>query len=392
LDLQISRILHAGYIFESLGTRIAFDPIFENPFSRNCYAFPEVIFDPSKIQNLHLDAVFISHYHDDHCSLDSLNNLDRETPIYIYCLFDELILWIQQLGFSNVHSLKLNVPIDVGAFRVTPCRALDLEVDSIFQIEAEGLKVLNVVDSWIDPDTLIQLIASGPWDLILWPFQTMRELEVLTPSRKKAIPAELPEEWIEQLKALRPRFLVPSSCQFVQESWSWYNHALFPITYEYFEQKMAEILPDTKVIRLNPSRAIHLSKKALVTGPSLDWVQIVGNENVDYDFDLSRRIPSTGEIAARFPELSKAQESEVDTYCNLGLLRKYRSMPPTEESYFTPPRVWRLSLFSQNGEVSHYFYRIQENQIERISESLVCSRCQARKVPPYRQQRLSRWG
>ena len=36
--LTISRILHAGYVFECDGSRIAFDTIFENPFSRNCHA------------------------------------------------------------------------------------------------------------------------------------------------------------------------------------------------------------------------------------------------------------------------------------------------------------------------------------------------------------------
>lgn len=33
MNLQISRILHAGYLFEYGDQKIAFDPIFENPFS-----------------------------------------------------------------------------------------------------------------------------------------------------------------------------------------------------------------------------------------------------------------------------------------------------------------------------------------------------------------------
>ena len=80
-DLKISRILHAGYLFECSDVSIAFDPIFENPFSKNCYAYPNVQFNHEKIRNLRLDAVFISHYHDDHCSLESLVLLSKETPI-----------------------------------------------------------------------------------------------------------------------------------------------------------------------------------------------------------------------------------------------------------------------------------------------------------------------
>ncbi len=101
-QLTISRILHAGYVFECGGTSIAFDPIVENPFSRNCYPFPDVRFDHAKIRALRFDAVFISHFHDDHCSLDSLDYLDRDTPIYLYCIFDELFDMIRALGFTTV--------------------------------------------------------------------------------------------------------------------------------------------------------------------------------------------------------------------------------------------------------------------------------------------------
>jgi L-ascorbate metabolism protein UlaG (beta-lactamase superfamily) len=83
-SLTISRILHAGYVFDCGATRIAFDTIFENPFSHNCHAFPDVAFDVDQIRCQRFDAVFISHFHDDHCSLDSLDLLDRATPLYLY--------------------------------------------------------------------------------------------------------------------------------------------------------------------------------------------------------------------------------------------------------------------------------------------------------------------
>ena len=95
--LQITRILHAGYIFEHENVRIAFDPIFENPFSRNCHAFPPVEFDYAEIRKQKFAAVFISHYHDDHCSFDSLDLLDRNTPIYIYCVFEEMLSMLIEL-------------------------------------------------------------------------------------------------------------------------------------------------------------------------------------------------------------------------------------------------------------------------------------------------------
>ncbi|STR27966.1 Uncharacterised protein [Janthinobacterium lividum] len=117
MPLKISRILHAGYVFECEGTAIAFDPIVENPFSRNCHAFPPVRFDLDAVRRLRWDAVFISHFHDDHCSLDSLDALDRATPIYLYCVFDELFAMLRALGFTQVRRLHVDVPVQVGPSR-----------------------------------------------------------------------------------------------------------------------------------------------------------------------------------------------------------------------------------------------------------------------------------
>lgn len=90
MSFHISRILHAGYLLESQGTRIVFDPLFETPFSQNCYAFPEVEFDLEAVRQLKPDAIFISHYHDDHFSMESLQHLNRQTPIYFFSVFEEL--------------------------------------------------------------------------------------------------------------------------------------------------------------------------------------------------------------------------------------------------------------------------------------------------------------
>jgi L-ascorbate metabolism protein UlaG (beta-lactamase superfamily) len=363
MPLHISRILHAGYVFECEGTRIAFDTIFENPFSRNCHAFPPVRFDHDKIRRLRFDAVFISHFHDDHCSLESLDLLDRATPLHIYCLFDELFDMVRALGFVDVHALAIDTPVRVGLMTVTPRIAMDPDVDSMFQVEAAGLKVLNVVDSWIDPDTLPALVAHGPWDMVLWPFQTMREIEVLSPSRAAPAPATLPEEWIDQLQALNPRYVVPSSCQFLQEDWSWYNHSFFPVSYRQFAEEIGAALPDARVLRLDPSVSVRLDRDGLTPAAPLDWVLPTGAQDVDYEYDPRAVPPPTGEIARRFPALSGEQAARVDEYCRSGLLVKYRAMELPEDSFFAQPRTWRLSVFDHAGAATQYHYRVHGDGI-----------------------------
>ena len=358
--LTISRILHAGYVFDCEGTRIAFDTVFENPFSRNCHAFPSMRFDEAAIRRERFDAVFISHFHDDHCSLDSLDLLDRATPIYLYCIFDELFDMIRQLGFTHVHALRLDGTVTVGPFQVTPREAMDADVDSMFQVRAAGMNVLNVVDSWIDDTTLAQLVAEGPWDMVLWPFQTMRELEVLAPSRHAAAPPTLPEEWIAQLQALQPRYVVPSSCQFLQEPWSWYNRAFFPISYAQFGREVGAALPQAEVVRLDPGVSVRIDASGLALAPRLPWVIPVGEQDVDYIYEGNAAAPPTSEIACHFAPLTGAQRQRVLDYCSTQLAAQYGDVEASSD-YFDQPRIWQLSVVDSDGGATHWRYRLDPN-------------------------------
>jgi hypothetical protein len=66
-----------------------------------------------------------------------------------------------------------------------------------------------------------------------------------------------------QLQALAPRYVVPSSCQFLQEPWSWYNRAFFPISYAQFAREVGAALPACAVVRLDPSVSVRLDATSL---------------------------------------------------------------------------------------------------------------------------------
>ena len=364
MSLKISRVLHAGYVFEFERTQIIFDPIFENPFSRNCYAFPDVRFDQGQIKKLKFAAIFISHFHDDHCSFESLDFLDRTTPIYVFCVFEELFSMLKELGFQNIFSLQIDQPVQIGSLEIIPRRALDADVDSMFHVRAGSLNVLNVVDSWIDPQTLEKLSEFAPWDMVLWPFQTLREIEILAPTRAEPGPAELPPEWLPQLKILNSRFVIASSCQFIQESWSWHRQAFFPISYQKFKKTVEEALPKTKILRLDPSLSMTLTKTDLKRSLPLPWVLPQGPQDVDYDYRPELEPPSTAEISKNFPELTNQQKNRVTTYCQSGLLEKYRSLDSTDEPYFHKTRIWQLSVYDSKGEAQIFYYQLQKNKIE----------------------------
>lgn len=358
--MKVSRILHAGYVFESGSTRILFDPIFENPFSRNCYAYPAVKFDVHAIHDLKVDAVFISHYHDDHCSFKSLQYLHRETPVYLYCVHEELFDLIRKLGFENVYPLKTDVPVKIGSFEIMPRLALDPDVDSIFQISAEGLNILNVVDAWLDPSALEKLKAFT-WDMVLWPFQTMRETEVIAP--ELAHPPELPGEWLEQLSVLRPRYVVPSSCQFIHEEWSWYRSAYFPISYQHFRSEVERVLPASVILRLDPGAAVELKSSDCKTAQRLSWVLPMGPQDVDYEYRSDVLPQPTAEIAKHFRPASVAEAKRVVNFCENELLKKFKEI--SAEGSFR----WKLSLYGHDGQEISYCYEITSQRQIRLIEN-----------------------
>lgn len=362
-------MLHAGYIIENSNSRILFDPVLTNPFSTNCYSYPEIQFDYQVIKNLTFSAVFISHYHEDHCCFESLNLLDRRTPIFMYCVFEEIFFMLKELGFRNVYPLHIDEAVEVDDIWIIPRKALDADIDSIFHIQIGDLNILNVVDSWIDLKTLKKLAQFAPWDIVLWPFQTMREIDVLTPSRASK-PEGLPPEWLEQIKALNPRFIVPSSCQFVQESWSWYNQFLFPIKYADFEYEIKKVLPQTQVLRLNPSVSIILDKDSIQYADPLPWIVPVGDQNLDYGSAENIVIPKTSEIAKRFCALTESETQEVLDYCEDHMLKKYQSMPPPEDPYFGRPRIWKLSLFDHLGNEICFLNEVEQNKIKRVHDPI----------------------
>ena len=369
MSVQVSRILHAGYLFEHKGTQILFDPIFENPFSHNCYAFPNVNFDVESIKKLNPSAVFISHYHDDHCSFESLKLMNRKTPLYMYCVFEEMFSLLKELGFNEVISLDLNIPIQVGEFKIFPRAAVDRDVDSMFHVQIEGLNILNVVDSWIDSDTLSMLSKFAPWDLVLWPFQTMKELEVISPRQAKRANRRIPSEWLEQIETLNPKCLVPSSCQFTFEKWSWMNQFYFPISYRQFELDIKSKLPQISVTRLNPSCGLILDTNSIISGPSLDWMQPVGPQDLDYDYQESVQPPTTSEIAKQLNALNGAQSSLVDQFCKQKILDIYPTLEVPDVSLFPERVIWKLSTFDHTGQGLDHYYEIQGNVIKILENT-----------------------
>ena len=271
---------------------------------------------------------------------------------------------IEELGFKSVVSLETDQAISIGSFKITTRRALDSDIDSIFQIQVENLNILNVVDSWIDPETLDLLSDQKPWDLILWPFQTMLESDVIAPLMSPPPQTSVPTEWIEQLRRLNPRAIIASACQFTHEPDAWTNHSLFPISYATFIREVQTALPRALVRRLDPGVTLTLNSTAIESDGQLSWVKPIGDQNVDYEFRGFDHRPTASAFAQLASKLSVEQMQEVRSYCTSTLTQRYRDVGGSNDDYFRRSRRWRLKVYDSKGDAQVFNFCVRENEIE----------------------------
>jgi hypothetical protein len=155
----------------------------------------------------------------------------------------------------------------------------------------------------------------------------------------------------------------------VQEPWSWYNHALFPITYAQFQRDVEAALPDVRVVRLNPSVSVLLDATSLSLAAPLAWVAPIGEQDVDYDYRPDLAPPPTAEIARHFPALSESEGIRVLAWCHNELAEKYRSMALPEGSFFEQERLWQLSLYDHTGTAIDFYFSIRGDTIEACARA-----------------------
>jgi hypothetical protein len=113
---------HQGWLVRGLKSALLIDPLLVEDFGAAqmlAYrVFPPRVWTPAALPRL--DAVILSHEHDDHFDIPSLAKLDRAIPIYLSSRSSSAARTIlAEMGFT-VHPLVPGVPIKFGDLEVTP--------------------------------------------------------------------------------------------------------------------------------------------------------------------------------------------------------------------------------------------------------------------------------
>jgi L-ascorbate metabolism protein UlaG (beta-lactamase superfamily) len=107
---------HATVLIELDGVRLLTDPLLRNRVAHLRRQTPS----PGASATAEIDAVLISHMHQDHLDLASLRLLGRDTPLLVPVGAGE---WLRRRGFTSVTELSVGETENVGTLTFTAVKA-----------------------------------------------------------------------------------------------------------------------------------------------------------------------------------------------------------------------------------------------------------------------------
>jgi UDP-MurNAc hydroxylase len=152
--MKILNIGGATAIIEHKGKRILFDPWLDDGiFHGSWYHYP-----PSNvaIKDLgHLDYVYISHIHEDHCSAGTIKHINRDAEIIVMEQKPNLVVnFLKANGFEfkKIHVIKPQTPEEISPGLIVdmvtadPAHELNFAIDSGLILNWDGFVIYNAND------------------------------------------------------------------------------------------------------------------------------------------------------------------------------------------------------------------------------------------------------
>ncbi len=165
--MKVTFITNACCLYESQGFRLLADPWLSPSCFDGSWFHDPPLTKTTPTSYLDVDALYISHIHQDHCDPETLKHYRRDIPIitlrdkYSFCMKH-----LEKMGFTNVMGLEIEdgyhfaqrfngpavmsvhmfAPFTTHPFHASECE-LGNVVDSALLIKADGHSVLNCNDN-----------------------------------------------------------------------------------------------------------------------------------------------------------------------------------------------------------------------------------------------------
>lgn len=305
--MNIEYVCHASLLIETEDLRIATDPWFAGPANcRQWYVFPKPV-NHEKIKDV--DAIFISHGHEDHLHDESLKQMSKDATVYYpYSFFGGAKEYIEGLGFTAVREA-----VTFRKYRVSKETSVTFILnshDSIMVIESGGRVLVNINDALHSyPDKVIDYYIKAinqRWPNIDYVFcgfgGSSYFPNTMHLSGKDDIEIGLAREQLfvhnfcNIVHRLRPKIAVPFAADFalLDESQRWINEVRFPRTKirEYYEKYFCD--DDARP-------AIHV----MFSGDRIEMDELVQASPYHIDID-----PQNGELSHLIEEQYASEIAE----------------------------------------------------------------------------------
>lgn len=274
-SLGFFRLAHAGYFVSSKKTKLLLDPIFFNDWLEFLTLNPRVDFNFSQIKNLKPDAVVISHFHNDHFCLRSLNLVSREALIVYPRGCQTIPYWLKMIGFKNFKELGTGEMFKIGDIEI---EATISHISGVHEmgmyIQKGKTKVLNLVDTIVSKEDVKDIVRrKGQPSASFCFYQPLRETQVLKRNFSASFPRKKYQSLLEIVEEMPESIIVPSACSWAYKFEPELNHWMFPVTEEKFCHDVKKRFPHTKPKILAPGEGLIFDNGNLRNIQCLSWVK-----------------------------------------------------------------------------------------------------------------------
>jgi UDP-MurNAc hydroxylase len=289
-----------GYL-EHKGKRILFDPwLDEGIFHGAWHHYPEVQLPSGGISSLgHFDYIYISHIHEDHCSLGTLTKLNQDAELIIMDRSPNFVLQFvkkNNLNFKKIHLIppwkktQINNDFEVSMVTADPGHALSYIVDSGIVLKWDNFVIYNSNDCAPYKGSLDFVKTNyEKVDLALLPYATgssypscfqnlSHEEKLLEKSRLFTVGVN---KFSEASNYLKPSLVMPFADQYVIVGKKYDLNKYMPhpsspgILRDYFKDT-----EETKLLLLNSSQSFDLEEKIKV--PADEYIYFSEEQKYNY--------------------------------------------------------------------------------------------------------------
>jgi len=396
--IKTTLVGHACLLIQSKETTILTDPVwFDYLWEEINTLCPSITLNKDKVPPL--DVLNISHRHQDHFDVRTLAYLVKNEKILtpdtlVLAPQDNLLLDIlNELEFKNIKVVTDFEPIKVKDVTITPTPSrnqLSTAEDSFPEhgllVNDGEVTIWNQVDSLVNPE-IIQQVGElyGQIDFFHSRFVPLIEGN-LSYNKPLTLPIREYCTFLNIVKALNPRFVVPGSAAFrYRDELLFMNQVSFPITQDQFLRDLEAFCPEVPKAPFFPGDIAHISKEIIeIKKQSSDFVQVREDDSHLITFKPHAYVPVITTQTTEPTEYKREMQVVHDFIGNCLLERVLKSellegwkhwqiVHQLEVFGQDKPQAWTID-FSQSGEPKLHKGDIGKiNIYEGISSSELCA-------------------